>query len=65
LDNLRIDNIEIEIKMEKKVKLKGVIEGVKVRKIEKLVIEKIKENIMILRIEFGISVKEIVEEGEK
>jgi hypothetical protein len=45
--------------------LKGVLEGVVVRNIATFVIDNIKANLLLLRLEFGLSVPEIVAEGER
>jgi hypothetical protein len=44
--------------------LKGVLDGVKVSNLATFVIDNIKANLLLLRLDFGLSVPEIVAEGE-
>lgn len=44
--------------------MKGVLDGVQVRNIATFVIDNIKANLLLLRLDFGLSVPEIVAEGE-
>jgi len=44
--------------------LKGVLDGVKVRNLATFEIDNIKANLLLLRLDFGLSVPEIVAEGE-
>jgi hypothetical protein len=45
--------------------LSGVLDGVKVRNIATFVIDNIKANLLLLRLDFGVSVPEIVAEGDQ
>jgi hypothetical protein len=44
--------------------LKGELDGVVVKKIATFVVDNIKANILLLRLDFGVSVPEIVATGE-
>jgi len=44
--------------------LKGELDGVEVRNIATFVVDNIKTNLLLLRLDFGLSVPEIVAEGE-
>ena len=45
--------------------MKGELEGVEVRRIDTFVVDNIKANILLLRLDFGLSVPEIVAEGKR
>jgi hypothetical protein len=64
LDPFRLDHLDLDINLDTTVQLKGVLDGVQVRNIATFVIDNIKANLLLLRLDFGLSVPEIVAEGE-
>lgn len=64
LDPLKIDHLDLDINLDTTAQLKGELDGVEVRKIATFVVDNIKANLLLLKVEFAISVPEIVAEGE-
>ncbi|GFG38758.1 hypothetical protein Cfor_07052, partial [Coptotermes formosanus] len=64
LDPLKIDHLDLDINLDGTAQLKGVLDGVEVRKIATFEVDLVSANLLLLRADFGISVPEIVAAGE-
>jgi len=64
LDPFYLDHLDLDINIEPTVVLQGVVDGVEVRNIATFVIDNIKTNLLLLKLDFGLTVPEIVAEGE-
>jgi len=65
LDPFRLERLDLDLNLDTTIQLQGVLEGVVVRNIATFVIDNIKANLLLLRLDFGLSVPEIVAEGER
>jgi len=64
LDPFELDHVDLDVNLEGTIDLKGVLDGVKVRNLATFEIDNIKANLLLLRLDFGLSVPEIVAEGD-
>jgi len=65
LDPFRLEHLDLDLNLGTTIQLQGVLEGVDVKNLATFVIDNIKANLLLLRLDFGLSVPEIVAEGER
>jgi len=64
LDPFYLDHLDLDVNLDSTIQLQGSLDGVEVRNLATFVVDNIKANILLLRLDFGLSVPELVVEGE-
>jgi len=63
LDPLYLEHVDLDLNVADTVQLSGVLDQVTVSKLATFVIDNIKANLLLLRLDFGLSVPELTAEG--